>query len=64
MVESVEENVRTLEEKLNLKIDNEIIENVSDRTLQTALEMFTYLNYCPPHTAAIQYEVESAQESF
>ena len=37
LVSSVEDNVRILEERLNLNIHNEIIENVSDRTLQLAL---------------------------
>ena len=57
LVSDVEDNVRKLEERLNLNINNEIIENVSDRTLQLALEMFTYLNYCPPHTA-LQSDVD------
>ena len=41
-------NVKSLEERLSLNISYDQIEDVSEKTLQTAIEMFTYLNYCPP----------------
>ena len=44
----IEENVKSLEKRLGLNISDNHIEYISDKTLQTSLEMFTYLNYCPP----------------
>ena len=43
------ENIRAVEDKLNLNLStNTISEDVGQETLETAAEMFTYLNYCPP----------------
>ena len=44
----IEENFKSLEEKLGLNISDNHIEYISEKTLQTSLEMFTYLNFCPP----------------
>ena len=44
----IEENVNSLEKRLGLNISDNHIEYISEKTLQTSLEMFTYLNYCPP----------------
>ena len=44
---SIKDIVRILEENLNLNTTSKPIENVPYKTLQTAAEMFTYLNYCP-----------------
>ena len=41
-------NVNSLAEKLKLNTTYTPYENVSEKTLKTAVKMFTYLNYCPP----------------
>ena len=46
--EEIEENIKSLKERLGLNISENRIENISEKKLQTSLEMFTYLNYCPP----------------
>ena len=47
-VEEIEKNNKSLKERLGLNISENRIENISEEKLQTSLEMFTYLNYCPP----------------
>ena len=41
-------NIKSLAKELKLKTTTSTTNNVSDKILQTAGEMFTYLNYCPP----------------
>ena len=50
----ISKNVRSLEEKLSINVSVDQIENVSEKTLQTAVEMFTYLNYCPPQESFLK----------
>ena len=47
-VEHITSNVKTFAEKLKLNTSSTPNKNVSYKTLETAGEMFTYLNYCPP----------------
>ena len=47
-VEYITNNVKSFAEKLKLNTSSTPIKNVSYKTLETAGEMFTYLNYCPP----------------
>ena len=44
----VKENIRNLEQCLKVSSTSGLIENVSDKTLDVAAKLFTYLNYCPP----------------
>ena len=41
-------NTMKFEEKLNLTTPDDIFENVTESTLETAGEIFLYLNSCPP----------------
>ena len=41
-------NVKSFAERLKLNTSDRQNRNVSYKTLETAGEMFTYLNYCPP----------------
>ena len=42
-------NIKNVKETINLsKISDETYGNISEKTLETAAKMFTYLNYCPP----------------
>ena len=43
----VNENQRRLEERLNLSVPNQFLQNIPTETLTTAAEMFIYLNSCP-----------------
>ena len=43
----VTENLKRVEDKLNVSGSDEIFENVSEETLKVAGEMFLYLNSCP-----------------
>ena len=47
-VEYITNNVKSFAEKLKLNTSSTPNKNVSYKTLETAGEMFTYLNYCPP----------------
>ena len=42
-------NIETFEKKLNMDImvENELRKNITKQTLETAAEVFTYLNFCP-----------------
>ena len=42
----IRDNTDSIEEKLKLNISSTINTNISYKTLQTAANMFTYLNYC------------------
>ena len=44
----VKENIRSLERGLKVSSTSELIEDVSDKTLDVAAKLFIYLNYCPP----------------
>ena len=46
----IKENINTIEEnlKLQLNITSTPYVNISVETLQSAVQMYTYLNYCPP----------------
>ena len=44
----VKENIRNLERGLKVSSTSELIEYVSDKTLDVASKLFIYLNYCPP----------------
>ena len=54
-INKISNNVRSLEEKLNLNISYDQIESISEKTLQTAIEMFTYINYCPPQESLLKF---------
>ena len=43
----IQENINSLAVELNLEITSTPKRDVSDKTLQAAVEMFTYLNFCP-----------------
>ena len=43
----IQENINNLAAELNLKTTSTLNEIVSNETLKSAVEMFTYLNYCP-----------------
>ena len=43
----IQENQNKVEKELEFNAKTTLYENVSERTLQTAAEMFTYLNQCP-----------------
>ena len=45
--ENIQENINSLEKELKLNTSLTPDKNVSFKTLETAAEMFTYLNYCP-----------------
>ena len=45
--EKIQENIKSLEKELKLDTSLTPDKNVSFKTLETAGEMFTYLNYCP-----------------
>ena len=45
--EKVNNNIENLSKELNLTVTSTTNVNVSKKTLQTASEMFVYLNYCP-----------------
>ena len=47
-LEYITNNVKSFAEKLKLNTSSTPNKNVSYKTLETAGEMFTYLNYCPP----------------
>ena len=47
-VEHITSNVKSFAEKLKLNTSSTPNKYVSYKTLETAGEMFTYLNYCPP----------------
>ena len=44
----IQENINSLEKELKLNTSLTPNKNVSFKTLETAGEMFTYLNFCPP----------------
>ena len=44
----IKDNIDIVKENLKLKKEFSPNETVTDETLQTAAEIFTYLNYCPP----------------
>ena len=50
-------NIDSLAEKLQLNPTSVPKENVSHKTLQTAGEMFTYLNYCPNKLESIIVQI-------
>ena len=43
----IQENHNKVEKELGMNAETTSYENVSERTLETAAEMFTYLNQCP-----------------
>ena len=43
----IQKNINNLAAELNLNATSAPNKNVSDKTLKAAVEMFTYLNYCP-----------------
>ena len=45
-----------MEKKLDLKATTIANESISKASLSTAAEMFTYLNYCPPHKLIMVYK--------
>ena len=60
----IKDNIDVVEEKLNLNIEIDPNENVSDETLQFTADLFTYLNYCPPehfHVLSSIIKSESAK---
>ena len=46
--ENIQENIKSLEKELKLNTSLTPDKNISFKTLETAVEMFTYLNFCPP----------------
>ena len=46
----IKDNINTVVEKLDINISSTLLRNVSNRSLQTAAEIFTYLNYCPSYS--------------
>ena len=55
----IEKNINILAAELNLNTTSGTNANMSNKNLQTAVEMFTYLNYCPsfipPHALLTAY---------
>ena len=49
-------NIKSMEKKLDLKSTTIANERTSKVSLKTAAEMFTYLNYCPPHKLIMVYK--------
>ena len=44
---NIQDNINSIASELQLNITSTVNQNVSYKTLQTAGDMFTYLNYCP-----------------
>ena len=53
----IKSNIDSLAEKLQLNPTSTPNENVSHKTLETAGEMFTYLNYCPNKLESIIVQI-------
>ena len=47
----IKDNIETVVEKLKLNTTYSTNKNVSNKILQTAADMFTYLNFCPTDEA-------------
>ena len=44
----IQNNFEKVTSELNITVPYKLMENVTDETLQTAFEMFTYMNFFPP----------------
>ena len=44
----IQNNIKKIEVSLNITTSYDILQNISTKSLQTAAEMFLYLNHCPP----------------
>ena len=42
------QNIHKVEKKLGFNLTYDIFDDVTDKTLRAAAEMFTYLTHCPP----------------
>ena len=58
----VKKNINSVKEKLNLTTTfNMTNKNVTKKTLEQAAQMFTYLNYCPPHLYYFLRKIEFSE---
>ena len=57
----IEINIKEVEKNLKVEKTEEILNDIKDNTLQTAFDLFVYLNLCPNHE--FQHEFLQAQSS-